>query len=68
MACPSYSTNHYPIFGITPSPLQPVLAHRYEVLSAYGYRVLVLDPLYVKARRGTTQQRWVIIVFHQAIV
>ena len=45
-----------------------MLAHRYEVLSAYGYRVLVLDPLYIKARRGTTQQRWIIIVFHQGIV
>jgi transposase len=26
----------------------------YEALSAHGYRVLVLNPLYVKARRGTT--------------
>jgi hypothetical protein len=61
-------TGNEAIFGITPSPLQPVLAHFYEALSAYGYRVLVLNPLYVKARRGTTQQRWIIIVFHQGIV
>jgi transposase len=32
----------------------PYWLNLYEALTAHGYRVLVLNPLYVKARRGTT--------------